>query len=213
MRTNPGSIHFAPGLQVIISEGCEADDCIASLAAAEFCVLKHFHDRGDPGLDVIIVLGAQVWPEGPSASLKYRLDAARDYMNDNPDTVCIVSGGQGYNEPWSEAQGMFDYLTEKGVPAARILREDRSTNTVENIRYSMKLLNPETDRVGIVTNDFHVFRGVALAESQGIRQAQGIAAPSHPWYLVSNMFREYFGIGKDLLQGNIRWEMIRRRVE
>ncbi len=177
---------------------------IGSLAAAEFCVLKHFHDRGEPGLDVIIVLGAQVWPEGPSASLKYRLDAALEYLNQNPDTRCIVSGGQGYNEPWSEAQGMYDYLTQNGLPAERIRMEDRSVNTVENIRYSMKMLDPEEDKVGIVTNNFHVFRGVALARSQGIRQVQGIAASSHPVYLVSNMFREYFGIAKDLLKGNIR---------
>lgn len=79
-------------------------------------ILPHFNDRGKPGADAVIVLGAQVRSSGPSTILKYRLDAAAAYIRENPDAVCIVSGAQGRNEPFTEAQGMADYLEEQGVP-------------------------------------------------------------------------------------------------
>ena len=74
-----------------------------------------FSAKGNQNLDYIIVLGAQVREDGPSAVPKYRLDAAIDYLNENPNTVCIVSGGQGANEPFSEAKGMAEYLLDKGI--------------------------------------------------------------------------------------------------
>ena len=82
----------------------------------EGCVVSHMHDKGEDGLDYIVVLGAQMRQNGPSVVLQYRLDEAIKYLNDNPDTICIVSGGQGYNEPCTEAQGMAEYLEKKGVP-------------------------------------------------------------------------------------------------
>lgn len=74
-----------------------------------------FSAKGNRNLDYIIVLGVQVREDGPSAVPKYRLDAAIDYLNENPNTVCIVSGGQGANEPFSEAKGMAEYLLDKGI--------------------------------------------------------------------------------------------------
>lgn len=132
--------------------------------------------KGEPNLDYLIVLGAQVKEKGPSAALKFRLDTAYDYLVENENTLCIVSGGQGANEPHSEAQGMYDYLVEKGIAKERIIMEDKSTDTSENIAFSSVFLDMEKDRVGIVTNNFHVFRGVHLAKHQGIRNVCGIAA-------------------------------------
>lgn len=99
-----------------------------------------------------------------SPVLKYRLDKAVEYLNENPDTVCIVSGGQGSNEPWSEAEGMARYLQEKGIDTARILTEDQSQTTGQNITNSKKLMK-EGASVGIVTNNFHVFRALQIAKS------------------------------------------------
>ena len=73
---------------------------------------------------------------GPRAALKYRLDEAVEYLEDNPKTICIVSGGQGANEPYSEAEGMAQYLKEQGIAASRILLEDKSLNTEQNMEYS-----------------------------------------------------------------------------
>lgn len=169
----------------------------------EACIISGFTAKGEADLDYIIVLGAQVKENGPSAALKFRLDAAYDYLAENENTLCIVSGGQGANEPYSEAQGMYDYLTTKGISPERILMEDRSTNTSENIAFSAVFVDKENAKVGIVTNNFHVFRGVHLAKHQGIQNVCGIAARSNVYFQPNNMLREFFGILKDFLCGNL----------
>ena len=169
----------------------------------ESCIISSYRAKGDANLDYIIVLGAQVKEKGPSAALKFRLDTAYDYLVENENTICIVSGGQGVNEPYSEAQGMHDYLVGKGIPEERIIMEDKSTDTSENIAFSSEFLDMENDSVGIVTNNFHVFRGVHLAKHFGIKNVCGIAAPSNIYFQLNNMVREFFGIMKDLLYGNL----------
>lgn len=121
---------------------------------------SHDHIRGDP--QVMVILGCQVKPWGPSVLLQDRLDKALDYLEDHPDLIIVVSGGQGPDEPVSEARCMYDYLTEHGVDGARILMEDQSHNTVENLRYTMDLLaeagyDTTADMV-VVSNGFHLTR-------------------------------------------------------
>lgn len=166
--------------------------CIGLLVfcIVEGCVISQMHADGRGGLDYIIVLGAQVRKDGPSPVLKYRLDKAVEYLNENPDTVCIVSGGQGSNEPWTEAEGMAQYLQEKGIDTARILTEDQSQTTEQNITNS-KMLMKEGASVGIVTNNFHVFRALQIAKKYGLSDVCGIAADSTPKYLPNNMLREF----------------------
>lgn len=172
-------------------------------AITQGLAISCFGAQSGDDLDYIIVLGAQVRDDGPSAVLQQRLDTAADYLQANPRTRCIVSGGRGPNEPEPEAQVMARYLTERGIDPNRITIEDESPNTVGNIRNSMTFINPDTDRIGIVTNNFHVFRGAAIARKQGIIHVCGIAAPSNPWYLPNNLLRETFGISKDFLKGNL----------
>ena len=131
---------------------------IVSFVLVEGCVISQMHAKGKAELDYIIVLGAQVRENGPSPVLKYRLDKAVEYLEENPDTICIVSGGQGKNEPWSEAEGMAQYLKTQGIGENRIRLEDQSLTTEQNVTNSQKLME-EGASVGIVTNDFHVFRG------------------------------------------------------
>ena len=182
--------------------------CLLIFLFVESLILSAFHQHGEEDLDYIIALGAQVYDSGPSIVLKYRLDAAAEYLKDNPSTVCIVSGGQGYNEPHTEARIMRDYLVAHGISGQQILMEDKALNTVQNIRYSVDLLNEQSidlrkRKVGIVTNNFHVFRGVSIAKKQGFEQVCGISAGSHPYYLPNNMLREFCGVCKDKLFGNL----------
>ena len=118
------------------------------------------HIQGDP--QVMIILGCQVKPWGPSVLLQDRLDKALDYLEDHPDLTIVVSGGQGPDEHISEAQCMYDYLTEHGVDGAQILLEDQSHNTVENLRYTVDLLAEEgydtTADMVVVSNGFHLTR-------------------------------------------------------
>ncbi len=170
---------------------------------AEGCIFAHYRDKGRPDLDYIIVLGAQMKPAGPSVVLKFRLDAAYDYLVANEDTLCVVSGGQGANEPCSEAEGMYTYLVGRGIAPERILMEDKSTDTSENIAFSAALIGGTDKDVGIVTNNFHVFRGVMLARHAGFEDACGISARSNIYFQPNNLVREFFGIMKDLVCGNL----------
>ena len=81
--------------------------------------------------------------------------------------------------------------------------EDKSTDTSENIAFSSVFLDMENDSVGVVTNNFHVFRGVHLARHQGIKNVCGISARSNVIFQLNNMVREFFGIMKDLVYGNL----------
>ena len=101
---------------------------------------------------------------------------------------------------------MKDYLVQQGIEEERILTEETSTSTVENIVNASALMDPGYESVGIITNNFHVYRGTALAEKQGMKGVCGIAAGSKPLYLPNNLLREVLGIGKDTLMGKMNIE-------
>ena len=177
--------------------------CVVLFVSVEGLIISGFNAEPDSGADICIILGAQMKESGPSDVLQRRLDRAIIYLQENPDTMVIVSGGQGSNEPVSEAQGMQDYLISKGIAAERIMMEDTSTNTWENLSYSAELIDKNSDRVVIVTNNFHVFRAVYIAKKQGYSMVQGMASSTHRGNLLNNMMREFFGVIKDFLVGNI----------
>lgn len=116
--------------------------------------------------DYMIILGAKVKPGGvPSLSLKSRLEVAVQYLTNYPHVKVIVSGGQGPDEDRTEASVMKDYLEQKGIEASRIIIEDQSTSTYENLLFSKELLPKETKKITIVSNDFHLKRAKYLAET------------------------------------------------
>ncbi|MBQ7954443.1 MAG: YdcF family protein [Lachnospiraceae bacterium] len=169
----------------------------------ESLIIGGFGAKGEKDLDYLIVLGAQLKVSGPSKVLRMRLDTAYDYLLENEDTKVIVSGGQGSDEPDTEAQGMFDYLVKRGIESQRIIKEDKSTNTTQNISFSSRYLNKEEDSVGIVTNNFHVYRATAIARANGYADVCGVAAPADPFLQANNMLREFFGVVKDSVFGNM----------
>ena len=166
-------------------------------------IISGFSMKGQPGADYVIVLGAQMKADGPSKALQYRLDEAIRYLNENPSSKVIVSGGQGSDEHISEAQGMYEYLVEKGIEKDRIIKEDKSVNTTQNLAFSAEYLDRERDSVAVVTNNFHVFRAVKIAEKAGYQNVCGIAAKGEPFLQINNMMREFFGVMKDFLFGNM----------
>lgn len=139
------------------------------------------HVNGEP--EVMLILGCQVKAWGPSILLQDRLDRALEYLEDNPDMVVVVSGGQGPDEPVSEARAMTDYLMEHGVEEGRILLEDQSHNTDQNFRRSRQILehagyDPEEMQILVVSNGFHLTRARMLAERAGFKDVSTLAAPS-----------------------------------
>jgi uncharacterized SAM-binding protein YcdF (DUF218 family) len=90
---------------------------------------------------------------------------AYDYLQAHPDTVCIVSGGQGSGEDITEAECMYRYLSKKGIQPERIIQEDKATSTQENLIYSLELIGPEKARsVGILSSEYHLCRARQMAQ-------------------------------------------------
>lgn len=172
-------------------------------AAVEGMIFSQFGADAAPGADYVIVLGAQWKAEGPSEVLRRRLNRAAAYLKENPAAAVIVSGGQGSNEPISEAAGMRAYLMEAGIAQGRILTEEASESTVENLMFSGRLLDKKHDTVVIVTNNFHMFRALGIAKKQGYAHVEGLAADSSPGFLPHNLLREFLGVLKDFLLGNL----------
>ena len=118
------------------------------------------HIQGEP--QVMVILGCQVKSWGPSILLQDRLDEALDYLDDHPDMTVVVSGGQGPDEHISEARAMYDYLVEHGVDGDQILLEEESHNTLQNLKYTLELLENEgydiTADIVVVSNGFHLTR-------------------------------------------------------
>lgn len=172
-------------------------------ATIEGFIFSEFSAKAKPGADYVIVLGAQWKPSGPSYVLQKRLEKAIEYLNQNPETKVIVSGGQGANEPISEAEGMATYIEQAGIAKERIVQEDQSTNTDENLKFSGELVNKENDKVVLVTNNFHMFRALHIAQKQGYAHIEGLSAKSYPAMVPNNLLREFFGVVKDFLVGNL----------
>lgn len=176
---------------------------ILLFAAVEGVIIHGMTQKGEPDLEYVIVLGAQVRGNTPSRALVKRLQTARDYLQENPDTKAVLSGGKGDGEHISEAEAMRIFLTEAGISEDRLILEDQSTTTQENLAFTAELIHSKDAKVGIISNNFHIFRAVRLAEKQGYTKACGIAAPSDPIWQVHYMVREFFAILKEFALGNI----------
>ena len=121
--------------------------------------------------EYIIVLGCRIYSDKPGNFLTKRINAAYENLTDNPDSKAILSGGQGEGEDISEAQCMFNALTEKGINPSRLIIEDKSESTLENFQKSVELLNKQNIRLSeitVVTNDYHEYRASKFAEKCGL---------------------------------------------
>ncbi len=139
------------------------------------------HIAGTP--QVMVVLGCQVHPWGPSVLLQDRLDEALDYLEDHPGLTVVVSGGQGPDEPTTEARAMADYLIAGGVEEDAVLLEDQSHNTAQNFQFTAQMLEElgydlEETEILVVSNGFHLTRARMLAQRAGFQEISTLAAPS-----------------------------------
>ena len=168
----------------------------------EMCIILSMKQKPGNNCRYIIVLGCQIRGDRVTKSLRKRLDAAYDYAVVNPDTTIIVSGGQGKGENKTEALAMYEYLCEKGISPERIVMEDKSTDTNENMLYSRRYIDDYDALTGIVTNNFHIFRAKLLARGKGLKHICGIPAQSDEVLFINYMVREAIGIVKDFVCGN-----------
>lgn len=189
---------------------------IALTALILTCMIVHAALK-KPAPDAnVIILGCEVKGEKPSRMLKGRMDAAVDYLQEHPGLYCVLSGGKGENEKISEAECMFRYMTARGISAERLIKEDQSVSTRENLQFSLQklreagLLQADGDsekesaavsgensgsraQIAVVTNEFHACRARLIAKSLGVDT--GTVPAASPWWLLPTFYvRELYGL-------------------
>lgn len=155
--------------------------------------------------DHVVVLGAGVRGTVPSLSLRERINAAHDYLIANPDSVAVLSGGQGPGEDITEAACMYRELTEMGIDPSRLLLEEMSTSTMENLTFSMDLLESNTGsrptRIAIVSSEYHIFRAGLFAKELGLESVGIPAKTSWITLRINYYLREIVAVWKYLILG------------
>lgn len=172
------------------------------------CILygaNAFNNNPKPPEDVtVVVLGSKVNGTEPSADLRERINAASEFLRQNPSVKCIASGGKGAGEQISEAEAIRTSLIENNIEPSRILVEDKSKSTTENLKNSLNIINDKnlSKNVAIVTDEYHQFRAGKMASSIGLNPYPVNAAT--PSYIFSACYaRELLALTNFLLLGNL----------
>lgn len=151
--------------------------------------------------EYVIVLGGGVNGTKPSAALACRLDRAAKYLNDYPKSTAILCGGQGPGELITEAQAMETYLLSRGIDSKRLIKEEQSRDTRENISNAISVIRAHTGSnsifsTAIISNGFHLYRTKIIAKKQGIDDPVMLNAkmPPIPALIINLHLREYFSV-------------------
>ena len=174
------------------------------LLIPEAPILQAALAAGESDAPYVIVLGAAVYGQTPSISVRHRCDRAIQHLKRNPGALAVVSGGQGEGEDISEAEAMSRYLVEKGVAADRILLEDKSTSTWENLSFAKALIEGtggDPSRVAVVSSAYHLYRARRMAAALGM-DADGLpSADGYPLYMTGMYLREALAVWKLWVMG------------
>ena len=181
--------------------------CIGILIAGvtEFFILKASLGEPKESCQYAVVLGAKVRHDGPSVSLMDRICGARDYLVAHPEVIAIVSGGQGPDEPMTEARCMYDELIKLGIDPSRIWLEEKATSTWENLNFSLDLIEEKTgvrpEKIGIISSEYHLFRASLFADSVGVESVGIPAKTSILSQRINHLMREVVGVWHYLILG------------
>ena len=165
--------------------------------AVEVLVISNAKTDKDAQRSYLIVLGAAVHGDTPSLSLYHRLTGALEYLQQYPGSRAVLSGGQGKGENISEALCMHDWLVSSGIEEDRLILEDQSTSTMENLTFSwekLKALGCAPDDVAILSSNYHLYRAKTMARSLGMDPAGVCGVMGYPIYTLGMFIREAFGV-------------------
>lgn len=170
---------------------------LASFVLIEALIIQSAISKHREKSDYLVILGAGLRGEVPSTALFQRLYASLEYVEMNPRVKIVVSGGKGPGESITEAEAMERFLIKHGIAKGQIIKEEKSTSTVENLKFTTAILEKiekkENIEVTIVTNNFHMFRAKFLAQRQGLK-VYGYPAPLHPMLVPTCFVREYLAV-------------------
>ena len=144
----------------------------------------------------VLVLGAKILDKDtPCKILENRLKSAIEYLNMFKDSIVIVSGGKGNDEPVSESEVMMKYLIKHNISKKRIIIENSSYNTYQNLKETKELLGNTTE-ILIVTSGYHLLRSKILAKRVGFKNINLIGSEVSNSRILKNLIREIFAIIK-----------------
>ncbi len=171
---------------------------LIAMAVTGGLIIRSSRGTKNPESKYLIVLGAGVNGTTPSLSLQERLNATISYLDTHPDAVAIVSGGQGNGEDITEALCMYRYLTDAGISAERVWMEPMATNTLENLQFSMDIIQAKTgsrpEKVAIVSSEYHLHRAAMFARWMDL-EPELVPATTSKILLRTNYFiREIFAV-------------------
>ena len=168
------------------------------IIATLYCNIRASNHIPSYDKDFVIILGSKIRDDGSlTPLLKGRADKAiefakNQYKKTKKKIIYIPSGGQGSDEVIAEAEAIKNYLIEKGIDKKQIVIEDKSTSTIENMKFSKKKIDKINEKGNIVfsTTNYHVFRSGVIANEQGI-ECEGIGSKTK-WYFYTNaLIREF----------------------
>ncbi|KOF57380.1 MULTISPECIES: YdcF family protein [Clostridium] len=175
---------------------------LISFIAIETMLIYNSFEKNNKKADFVVILGAAVRGKTMTLALYQRMEKGLKYLNEYPDIKVVVSGGKGPGEDIPEAEAMKEFLLKQGISEKRIIVEDKSRNTMENLRNTKQILQRSYGKrdfeIALVTNNFHVFRAKMLAQRFGFK-VYGIPAPIHPGIILNSYVREYFAVIKSFI--------------
>ncbi len=195
------ALSIAVGLILLIFFGL----CLLTVTAARIADAQA--GEGDREVSYILVLGAKVNGEAPSDNLQCRIDAAYAYLTAHPQTVAILSGGQGSDEVITEAQCMYMELIKRGISQERLWLEEQATSTWENITFALALIEEKTgcptETIGVVTSEFHLYRAGLFASDCGVQMVGIPGETADKAEYVYYFLREIAGVWHYYLLGGL----------
>ncbi len=169
---------------------------IICATVAAIPITANFRNKESQPADYCLILGCAVHGSNPSRVLNERICAGYEYLNSNPECRAVLCGGKGNGENISEAECIFNCLVQRGISPDRLVLEDKSTNTSENIRFAKELL-PEKATVTVITSETHSYRACFLAKRNGLNVVGRYNSKTHFPVIISNYLRECVGVWKD----------------
>ncbi|SHJ79781.1 DUF218 domain-containing protein [Tepidibacter formicigenes DSM 15518] len=181
--------------------------CITSFIIIEGFIIVNGKEDTNYEVDYLVVLGSGVWGDVLSPTLLDRMNKALEFINNNPNIKIIVCGGQGKGENIPEAQAMRDYLVLNGIDENQIIQEDKSTSTMENLKFAKeiitKLYGEKNPKIMIITNDFHLFRSKFIAKKLGFIP-YGMPSKTITYLVPKYYTREYFAVIKSFIFDKVK---------
>ncbi len=188
--------------KTVLISGCLVVAVAVTMVLVPLGLMIHAAWQTPQNNATVVVMGCQVLGDSPSVMLQDRCDAAVEYLKQHPDSNCVATGGLGEGATITEARAIYNYLVANGIEAHRIVLEERSTNTCENMTFAANLIQQKgwNPNVAIVSDAFHQWRSAYFARQNGLTPS-AVNCITRPTMIPGYWAREVIAVYKTLILG------------